>query len=414
MIKNNDVNAKESSHLHNSFYLYLSNFSDYFISLLILPFIARKLGPEELGLVAFSQLFSMLQLLLMNFGLELTATRKIAKIKNEKQALKKFINKIYLFKILLIPFILFMSSLLLFLPSPISSKPHYVLIVLVGVIFQGLTPSWFFQGIEKIKHIAISKIFFRFVALVLIFFLVRLKNEGWIFLAINSFTSISIFIFLFLSMIKSIGMIKPYFLKDLISFLNELKSGFLITFIPIIHQNLIAFLVGLYFEPIKLGLFLGASKIYRSVNSLYGPAADAVYPRLISLNETNKNRSKQLLRNYFYFIFIVGLIIGVTIFLFAEKLSLTLLGPEFKGSEPLLKIFATVLPLTAISNAIGRQQMLVEMKEKKLLNVLILSLIFSIVFIFFTISFLGLNTLAFSLIIFEISSILLILFYRES
>ena len=78
---------RESSHLHNSFYLYLSNFSDYFISLLILPFIARKLGPEELGLVAYSQLFSILQLLLMNFGLELTATRKIAMIKKEKKKL---------------------------------------------------------------------------------------------------------------------------------------------------------------------------------------------------------------------------------------------------------------------------------------------------------------------------------------
>ncbi len=414
MRKNHKGSIKEFSHLRNSFYLYISNFSDYFISLLILPFIARKLGPEELGLVAFSQLFSILQLLFMNFGLELTATRKIAKIKNEKQALKRFINKTYSFKILLIPFILFMSSLLLFLPSPISSKPHYILIVLVGVVFQGLTPSWFFQGIESLKHIALSKIFFRFVALILILLLVKLKNDGWIFLAINSFTSISIFIFLFLSMIKNIGMIKPYFFKDIISFLNELKSGFFITLIPVFHQNLIALLVGLYFEPIKLGLFLGASKIYRSVNSLYGPAADAVYPRLIFLNETNKNKSKQLLRNYFYFIFSMGLVIGVMIFSFAEKISLILLGPEFQGSESLLKIFATVLPLTAISNVIGRQRMLVEMKEKKLLNVLILSLIFSIIFIFATISFLGLNTLAFSLIIFEISSILLILFYRQS
>ena len=165
-------------------------------------------------------------------------------------------------------------------------------------------------------------------------------------------------------MIKNIGMIKPYYLKDIISFLSELKPGFLITFIPIIHQNVTAFLVGLYFGPIKLGLFLGASKIYRSVNSLYGPAADAVYPRLIFLYQTNKNRSKQLLKNYFYFIFSMGLFLGTMIFLFAEKISLTLLGPEFQGSEALLKIFAIVLPLTAITNTIGRQQMLVEMKEK--------------------------------------------------
>ena len=110
----------------------------------------------------------------------------------------------------------------------------------------------------------------------------------------------------------------------------------------------------------------------------------------------------------------MGLFLGAMIFLFAEKISLTLLGPEFQGSEALLKIFAIVLPLTAITNTIGRQQMLVEMKEKKLLNVLILSLIFSIIFVFFSISFLGLNTLAYSLIIFEVSSILLILFYRKS
>lgn len=43
----------------NSFYLYLAHFADYLLLLLILPFIARVLGPSALGEVGLAQTFGL-------------------------------------------------------------------------------------------------------------------------------------------------------------------------------------------------------------------------------------------------------------------------------------------------------------------------------------------------------------------
>ena len=76
----------------NSFYLYVAHFADYLLALIILPFIARVLGPEELGYVGLAQTFGIFILLIMEFGFPLTATRKVAREKNNPKNIKVLIN----------------------------------------------------------------------------------------------------------------------------------------------------------------------------------------------------------------------------------------------------------------------------------------------------------------------------------
>ena len=71
----------------NSFYLYLAHFADYLLLLLILPFIARVLGPSALGEVGLAQTFGLFILLLMEFGFPLMATRQVARIKDDVKEL---------------------------------------------------------------------------------------------------------------------------------------------------------------------------------------------------------------------------------------------------------------------------------------------------------------------------------------
>ena len=82
----------------NSFYLYMAYFADYLLALIILPFIARVLGPEELGYVGLVQTFGLFILLIMEFGFPLMATREIAKNKNDQVKTKKLIPYIPLSK----------------------------------------------------------------------------------------------------------------------------------------------------------------------------------------------------------------------------------------------------------------------------------------------------------------------------
>ena len=135
----------------NSFYLYLAHFSDYLLALIILPFIARVLGPEELGYVGLAQTFGIFILLIMEFGFPLMATREVAREKNNPENIKILIGQIFSFKLFLIPVILILSAIVILIVPVFHENPHYVFIVVIGSIFQGMVPTWYFQGIEKLS-----------------------------------------------------------------------------------------------------------------------------------------------------------------------------------------------------------------------------------------------------------------------
>ena len=189
----------------NSFYLYVAHFADYLLALIILPFIARVLGPEELGYVGLAQTFGIFILLIMEFGFPLTATRKVAREKNNPKNIKVLMGQVFSFKLFLIPVILILSTIVILIVPIFRENPHYVFIVVIGSIFQGMAPTWYFQGIEKLSTVAFSKTIFRLLGFSLIFLFVRSDQDGWIILLGYMISSVCICLYLFKYMVNIIG-----------------------------------------------------------------------------------------------------------------------------------------------------------------------------------------------------------------
>ena len=393
----------------NSFYLYVGHFADYLLSLLILPLIARILGPKELGYVLFSQTFSLFLLIIMEFGFSLTATRKIAKIKKQKTVLKKYIGNIFLFKLFLIPLIVLLSFIVTLVTPVFQLKPHYIWISMFGALFQGLAPTWYFQGIEKFKEIALSKFFFRVIGFILIYILLKNDQDGWVVLMGYTVTSGFIFIYLIKKLTDIIGRIKLSLFNNFYIFWKESIWMFLITIIPVLFQNCAAFLLVVKVSPLQLGIYFGAVKIYRSLNTLYGPIGQAIFPRLISYNEIDEQKTKKLAFNIFLILFSIGLIFCLLLIFLSEIFIEVLLGPKFLGAKSTLQLFGIVLPLTAISHILGRQWMLVQGQEKKYAIILFISSVIAIIFIILNVSLFNIKVVPISLIIFEICTIFMIL-----
>ena len=150
----------------NSGYLSLAYLSDYLFSFLTLPLIARAIGPSELGLVGFTQLYGIFIVLFIEFGSPLTAVRDVIKIK--PSLLAQYIGKMLTFRLILIFLAFFISIAVLFSVPIFHNSYKYLLLATIGSSFQGLTPSWYFEGKGNMKLIAFTKIFFRTVFFILI------------------------------------------------------------------------------------------------------------------------------------------------------------------------------------------------------------------------------------------------------
>ena len=199
---------------------------------MILPFIARKLGPQSLGEVALAQTFGIFCLLFMEFGFSLTATRKVATLRENKEKLRSFIEQSFSFKIASMP-ILFLVAVIIAWGFPVfQQKPHFIFLVLLGSIFQGVAPTWYFQGIERLSQVAYSKILFRIIGCGFIFSLVKTPDDGWLVLAGYSTTSVLICVYLFKKMKNEIGKIHFVKLRDSLALWREYKWGLFITTIP--------------------------------------------------------------------------------------------------------------------------------------------------------------------------------------
>ena len=393
----------------NSLYLYTAHFFDYLISIALLPFIAKTLGPIELGNVALAQTFGLFILIFMEFGFSLTATREVAKIKNNKTELNRFIGHAFKFKLLLIPIISIIAIFIMISFPIFQSKPHYFLIVLIGSIFQGLAPNWFFQGIEKLKLVAISKTVFRLISFILVLLFTNDEKDGWIILFGYTFTSLLIFIYLLKKLIDITGKIKFSNYSNFKSLWMTYRWLFLLTIIPVIYQNFSALILSNFTEPIKLGLYFGAAKIYIAFNSLFTPISQAFYPRLIFSNKNDSLKSKKLAFKLLLFLFLLGLTFCLLVVFLPKFFIITLLGQEYLESSKTLQLFGIVLPLTAISHVLGRQWMVVNGNEKSLTIITLGSTLIGLSFIIITINIFSINAIPISLIIYELFLIIFIL-----
>src|SRR5215469_1198449 len=73
----------------NMFWLYALQGLNYFIPLAVLPYLVRVLGIERYGLVAFAQAFAQGFVLLTDYGFNLSATRQIARLRQDNREVSR-------------------------------------------------------------------------------------------------------------------------------------------------------------------------------------------------------------------------------------------------------------------------------------------------------------------------------------
>lgn len=82
---------------NNIISLYILQFSNYILPLIIIPYLVRILGPEKFGIVSFGQSLMMYFVLVVNYGFNWSATRAIAMQRNNSYHVNKIVSAVFLF-----------------------------------------------------------------------------------------------------------------------------------------------------------------------------------------------------------------------------------------------------------------------------------------------------------------------------
>lgn len=348
MLKNFSVDKKRL--VSNFFSLSSIEMANYLFPLITVPYLVRVLGPGKYGLVAFATAFIQYFLMLTDYGFGLTATRNISVSRDDPEKTSKIFSSVMAVK-----FMFMLASLVIlfiFVCAFPKFKPDTLLYFFAfGLVFgYVLFPIWFFQGMEKMKSIAVLNLLARTLFLIAIFIFVRKESD---YLYVPLFTSLGSI----LSGIVSLYIIFTRFkvrivLPTLREIGEQLKEGWNV-FMSMISISLITtsntFILGFFATNEVVGYFSAGEKIINLTYKAFNPILVAVYPHITKIADAAKDIAIKKLRKLFVMIMLLSFAVFTGIFIFSGAIVAIALGPKFGPSVAIVRILSPLVFIVPVA-----------------------------------------------------------------
>lgn len=346
---------RNSATFSNFFYLVSIQGINYLIPFILLPYLLKTLGPEKFGMIAFCQAVVQYFVLVVDYGFNLTATKKISINRGNQEELNKIFVSTIAAKSILCVFCFIVYLVFLF-TVPIFWQYRQVLsILMLTVVGTVLFPVWFFQGLEKMRLLSIVNFVIKLFLFPITLLLVKKPDDYLIAVVLQSI------VFLIAGFFSIAIIYKNSFVKwikvDYKDILNELKAGwnvFLSTVASNLYTTSFVIILGVYTSNTIVGYYVAAEKIMRiSCFILIGPAIQSLFPKMSALVVNNPVNASQLLRKAFLGSAIFLVIISFALYLFSEQIT-TFLGSKYKSATYLIKILSVTPIFIGLGGILGQ------------------------------------------------------------
>ncbi len=343
--------------VRNAMALYGVQATRKMLPLILIPYLARTLGPEGWGIVAFTQAMGEFIVLTIEFGFNLSATREIARKRDERHACGEIMAGVLGAQILLATAGLACAILVSRWIPLLHDNPRLLAAGLFYAIAQGFIPLWFFQGLERMRLAASLEICGRILGLVAMFVFVHATGDTWKALFIQGVGPAVTTVAGLLMAYREI----PCRLPTVALVRDAMKRGwpmFLFRSAESLYGVGNAFILGLFATPVQVGYFASAEKISRATFGLLNPVREALYPRLSSMAQHAPGDTARLARIGAIITISGGLLFSAGIFLFAPWLIRLLMGESFAPAVTVLRILSILPLLLSVTNSVGLQWLL--------------------------------------------------------
>ena len=356
--------------LHNAAALYAVRFAQYVVPFITLPYLARVLKPDAWGLVLMSQSFGVWLSYLCEYGFGLSATREIARLRDDPLAVKRIVsNTLGASGLLWCLTVVIAFGATLLVPA-FRENPSFLWLAWIGATVQGCTPVWYFQGVEKMALPAGITLGTRFAGVAAILLFVRTPSGAWKVLAIYAVTALVGLIICLLIVHRRIGLQMPGFAGCLLS-LRDGWQMFLFRSAASVYTTANAFVLGIVAPPKDVAYYGGAERVTGALLTLLGPLTQAFYPRMSHLLRTNYEDARTLARFMFAGLLLTSCAACALLLMSAPRLILVALGPSYAPAVPVLRVLSLTIPAMALQNVLGIQWMLPKGLDVQLIRIVI-------------------------------------------
>lgn len=337
---------------HNIAALYAAQIAAYLLPLITVPYLARVLGPEGFGEVAFAQSFAAWSALIVEFGFAYSATRDLARLRRDPLAVAELAAGVLGAKLLLV--VGLAAAVMAAAQWVAAFHGHVEYLIGAGflAVAQGFSPLWYFQGIERMGLATLRDVCGRGLAVLAIFAFVRGAGDGPKVLYFAAAGAAAAAVANYRRLYQDVRFVAPQWRQSLTT-VRKASALFLFRASVSLYTSANVFILGLFVPAFQVADYAGAEKIVRAFLGLVSPVTQAVYPRVsnLALNDPPA-ASKWIKRTLGVLVCFAGLA-AICLAAVAPWLIRLLLGPGYEGAVPLLRLLAVVLPLVAASGVLG-------------------------------------------------------------
>lgn len=343
-----DKLRKNKTIAQNTGYLMIIECVRLFLPFVALPYIIRTIGAEKYGLVAFAQTITQYFIIIINFGLDISAVRDVAVHRDNGQKLNEIVSTVMTIKLLL-----FIFSFLLLLIGvrtiPFMFENSRLLsFTFLTCLSELLFPAWFFQGIEKMRYITIVRCSALLFYTVTIFIFIRQQSDYELVALLQSLGNVLAGIIAFYSLLKveEINLMVPshkmlwQMFRDAIPFWFSRVS-------IVFNTNLAKTVSGLVLSMESVAAFDIAQKISQAVLIPNRMLNQAAYPYISrSLNQYFASR-------FLYLNILVAFLCSTMIFALSPVLIRFFAGDTIPEAVGILRILCLYTFSASISVCLG-------------------------------------------------------------
>lgn len=356
------------------------------IPLITTPYLTRVLGANELGIFNYANTIASYYLMISMMGMTILGNKKVSLARGEGKENEIF-SRLFFVQIInsLISIILYLGYIL-FICDSNRAVAVLQLLVLISALFD---VSWFYQGLERFKNIALRNIGVNCITTVMIFLLVKSSEDIIIYTVIKCLSVLCSQLVLFISCAKDIvwAGIKADWLK---STYKEL----LILFIPIasesIFHNMDRIMLGIMVSYSAVAFYYTSRMITDIPQCFITSINTIMYPRITVLVGQNKcSEAKKL--TYYSFVLINGICVAMAfgIAAIAKDFVALYLGPEYQYCAICIPWLTPYIVLAAWNGTVRYQYLIPKSMEKIYSKAIVIGITFNLIMNFLLIKVIG-------------------------
>lgn len=359
--------SKDGKTVFSNFgYLSLLQIAGYVFPLITMPYLARVIGADGFGKIAFASAIVVWIQTISDWGFNLTATRDVAQNRNDKDKVSRiFSNVLWARCILTILSGLILLVVVLTVPY-LRENADIIFVTFLLVPGYILFPEWFFQAIERMKYTTIFNLIIKLIFTIFVFIFIHKREDYLIQPLLTTIGYLSCGIGALYLILKKWGytLYKPEWTEILKTIRNS-TDVFINNLMPNLYNSFSVMLLGFFGGSTANGLYDGGNKFPTIFYQFQSVLSRAFYPFL----------SRRPDKHSFYAKLNIGSAMIGAIFLIAISplVIKVMLGDEFEKSVIVMQILSFSVIFLAMDYTYGTNFLIINHKEKLLRNLTFVS-----------------------------------------